>query len=131
MPQPAVYDTVTFVVGRILSRSRSRADCHLAIRSCTYTACLSSIRSRGIHKRFLTYNKCMHGSIYCTSRSRSRLVSYPDPRHSSGCVTSSLRGSRVGRISRQNRGQQRYSTIGLRACAISCLGTSKQLLKPL
>ena len=33
------------------------------------------------------------------------VVSYPDSRHSSGWITSPLRGSRVWRISRQNRGQ--------------------------
>ena len=57
------------------------------------------------------------------------IVSYPDPRHSSGWITSRLRGSRIihslvtiyGRISRQNRGSRRLNlngTIGLQACAI-------------
>ena len=38
MPRPAIYDTVTLTAGRILSRrsrSRSKADRHLAIRSRT------------------------------------------------------------------------------------------------
>ena len=51
-----------------------------------------------------------------------KIVSYPDPRHSSGWITSPLRGSRVWRISRQNRGHRRSNlngTIGLRARAIS------------
>ena len=44
---------------------------------------------------------------YNTTSSRCSIVSYPDPRHSSGWITSPLRGSRVWRISRQNRGSRR------------------------
>ena len=70
---------------------------------------MSSVRTLLVRGRY-SFRRC------------ALIVSYPDPRHSSGWITSPLRGSRVWRISRQNRGQWRSNLnvpIGLRACAIS------------
>ena len=81
---------------------------------CFYTSVTFSMSAR-IH----VYSR---GVQYVFVSSRAKIVSYPDPRHSSGWIISPLRGSRVWRISRQNRGSRRSilnGTIGLQACAIS------------